>query len=364
MFGELKETPTAKIKVIGVGGGGGNAVTRMIEADVKGVEFIVANTDSKDMAQNPAPVKIQLGAELTKGLGAGGDPEVGKKAAEESKDEIKKALMGADMVFITCGMGGGTGSGAAPVVAEIARGLGALTIAIVTKPFGFEGKERSRNAEGGLDRLKRHVDSLIVVPNDRLIEKLIEKTTPLVDAFSEVDNVLRQGVQSISDLIAVVGLIAIDFADCKKIMKDSGSAVIGIGVGQGEDRAITAAVQAVNSQLLEQSIVGATDAIINVTGGPNLALFEVNQAVETVKAASQTDLNVLLGAVINNNLTEEIIVTVIATGFDKRKKMMDGRNPDMIDQTVGMSNPNQYGYSNINSTGEYDLPTFLRDKNY
>ena len=316
MFGGLEMDQLAKIKVIGIGGGGGNAINSMVETGVKGVEFIAANTDLQVLNTSKADVKIQLGKS---GLGAGAKPEIGKEAALEAKKEIEDALEGADMVFITCGMGGGTGSGAAPIVAEIAQGLGALTVAIVTKPFTFEGKKRMENALVSIEELKKHVDTLIVIPNDRLRE-IIDKTTPMLEAFKEVDNVLRRGVQSITDLIAVVGLVNLDFADVKAVMEKSGNAIIGIGIGMGEDRAIEAAKQAVSSPLLETSISGATDAIINITGGMNLTLFEAEQAAEVVRAAANTDINTIFGSVINENLTDEVIVTVIATGFDKHSR--------------------------------------------
>jgi len=315
MFG-LEMDQLAKIKVIGVGGAGNNAVNRMIESGVKGVDFIVANTDLQVLNNSNAPVKIQIGEKLTNGLGAGANPNIGRDAALESKEELKDALYGADMVFITCGMGGGTGTGAAPVIADIAQELGALTVGIVTKPFSFEGKKRMNHALDGLEELKKHVDTLIVIPNDRLRE-IIDKSTSLVDSFKEVDNVLRRGVQSISDLIAVAGLINLDFADVKAVMEKRGHALIGIGMGVGEDRAAEAAREAVTSPLLEASISGATDAIINVTGGSNLTLFEVEEAAEVIRASANTDINTIFGAVINENLTDELIVTVIATGFDK-----------------------------------------------
>ena len=308
----------AKIKVIGVGGGGNNAVNRMIESGVKGVEFIVANTDLQVLNSSKAEVKIQLGST---GLGAGADPEVGRRAAEDSKEEITNVLKGADMVFVTCGMGGGTGTGAAPVIAEIAQNLGALTVGIVTKPFSWEGKPRSRHAEEGLERLKEHVDTLIIIPNDRLRE-IIDKTTPMTEAFKEVDNVLRLGVQSISDLIAVTGLVNLDFADVKTVMSNKGDALIGIGVATGENRAIEAAKQSVSSPLLETDIRGATDAIINITGGSNLSLFEVEDAVEVIREAAGTDINTIFGAVINESLGDDIIVTVIATGFEEEDKKL------------------------------------------
>ena len=316
MFG-LEMDQLAKIKVIGCGGGGCNAVNRMIESGVKGVEFIVANTDLQVLNTSQAPVKIQIGAELTNGLGAGANPQIGKEAALESKTDIEEALKGADMVFVTCGMGGGTGTGAAPVIANIAQGMGALTVGIVTKPFSFEGKKRMTQALAGLEELKKNVDTLIVIPNDRLRE-IIDKTTPLLDSFKEVDNVLRRGVQSISDLIAVAGLINLDFADVKAVMEKRGNALIGIGMGVGEDRATEAARQAVSSPLLETSIRGATDAIINVTGGSNLTLFEVEEAAEVIRSSANTDINTIFGAVINENLNDEIIVTVIATGFEDK----------------------------------------------
>ena len=321
MFG-LEIDQLAKIKVIGVGGGGNNAVNRMIESGVQGVDFIVANTDLQVLNNSKAPVKIQIGVELTSGLGAGGKPEIGKESALESRNEIEAALEGADMVFITCGMGGGTGTGAAPVVADIAQGMGALTVGIVTKPFSFEGTKRMENALNGLAELKKHVDTLIVIPNDKLRE-IIDKSTPLLDSFKEVDNVLRRGVQSISDLIAVSGLINLDFADVKAVMEKRGDALIGIGMGVGENRASEAAREAVTSPLLEKGISGATDAIINVTGGENLTLFEVEEAAEVIREAANTDINTIFGAVINENLGDEIIVTVIATGFENEKEQME-----------------------------------------
>lgn len=314
----LEMDQLAKIKVIGVGGGGNNAVNRMIESGVQGVDFIVANTDLQVLNNSKAEMKIQIGEKLTNGLGAGASPQVGKEAALESKDEIQKALEGADMVFVTCGMGGGTGTGAAPIIADIAQQLGALTVGIVTKPFSFEGKKRMDQAIEGLEELKKHVDTLIVIPNDRLRE-IIDKTTPLLESFKEVDNVLRRGVQAISDLIAVAGLINLDFADVKTVMEKRGNALIGIGMGTGDNRATEAAEQAVSSPLLEASISGATDAIINVTGGSNLTLFEVEEAAEVIRKSANTDINTIFGAVINENLNDEIIVTVIATGFDANK---------------------------------------------
>ncbi len=348
MFG-LEMDQLARIKVIGIGGGGCNAVNRMIESGVQGVDFIVANTDLQVLNNSLAETKIQIGTELTNGLGAGADPKIGKEAALESKNELEEALKDSDLVFITCGEGGGTGTGAAPVIADIAQSKGALTVGIVTKPFSFEGKKRMQQALEGIEDLKKHVDTLIVVPNDRLRE-IIDKSTPLLDSFKEVDNVLRRGVQSISDLIAVPGLINLDFADVKAVMEKRGSALIGIGAGVGEDRAIEAANQAVLSPLLETSIDGATDAIINVTGGPNLTLFEVEEAAEAIRKSAGNDLNTIFGAVINENFTDEIIVTVIATGFeDKEKEMAHASSDD----------------SDLNSILDDDdsaIPSFLRKR--
>ena len=314
MFG-LEMDQIAKIKVIGVGGGGCNAVNRMIESGVKGVEFIIANTDLQVLNSSSCESKLQLGVKTTNGLGAGANPEIGRAAAEESKDEIEELLRGADMVFVACGMGGGTGTGAAPIIAEIAQKVGALTVGIVTKPFRFEGKKRMEQAIVGISELKKYVDTLIVIPNDRLRD-LVDRSTPMIEAFKEVDNVLHRGVQSISDLIAVSGLVNLDFADVKAVMEKRGNALIGIGIGIGENRAIEAAKLAVSSPLLETSIVGATDAIINITGGSNLNLFEAEDAAEVVRNAAGNEINTIFGAVINENLNEEVIVTVIATGFD------------------------------------------------
>jgi len=340
----------AKIKVIGVGGGGCNAVNRMIESGVKGVEFIVANTDLQVLNVSKAETKLQIGKDITNGLGAGANPEVGREAAIESKNEITEALKGADMVFVTCGMGGGTGTGAAPVIAEIAQNLGALTVGIVTKPFRFEGKRRMEQAILGTDELKKHVDTLIVIPNDKLRE-IIDKSTPMIEAFREVDNVLHRGVQSISDLIAVSGLVNLDFADVKAVMEKRGNAIIGIGLGVGENRAIEAAKQAVSSPLLETNIVGATDAIINVTGGNSLTLFEAEDAAEIVRQSSNTDINIIFGAVINENLNDEVIVTVIATGFDDEMKQYN----EPVEKTPSRR-------ERIEEESDFDIPSFLRDR--
>lgn len=367
MLSGLEMDQLAKIKVIGIGGGGGNAINRMIESGVKGVEFIAANTDYQVLKNSKADIKIQIGKELTDGLGAGGKPEVGRESAVESKKEIEEVLAGADMVFITCGMGGGTGTGAAAVIAEIAQSIGALTVAIVTKPFTFEGKRRMENAEAGIEELKRHVDTLIVIPNDRLRE-IIDKSTPLLEAFKEVDNVLRRGVQSISDLIAVVGLVNLDFADVKAVMEKSGNAIIGIGIGMGEDRAVEAARQAVSSPLLETDIKGATDAIINITGGVNLTLFEAEQAAEVVREASNNDINTIFGSVINENLNDEVIVTVIATGFDKAQKK---NREDVLynaNEKTNFKRATREGAmvedDDDSDGGEFELPSFLKNRNY
>ena len=344
----------AKIKVIGIGGGGNNAVNRMIEFGIKGVEFVVANTDAQVLSSSKAETKIQLGST---GLGAGANPEVGRAAAMESKDKITEVLKGADMVFITCGMGGGTGTGAAPIVAEIAQSLGALTVGIVTKPFSFEGKKRTEHAEQGLASLREHVDTLIIIPNDRLRD-IIDKTTPMLEAFKEVDNVLRLGVQSISDLIAVTGLVNLDFADVKTVMENKGDALIGIGVATGDNRAVEAARQSVSSPLLETDIRGATDAIINITGGSNLSLFEVEDAVQVIREAAGTDINTIFGAVINEALSDEVVVTVIATGFDHIGEPLSSMSTQIIDMIDENDDDNDSG----NDDDFYDIPGFLKNR--
>jgi cell division protein FtsZ len=307
---------SAKIKVIGVGGGGNNAVNRMIEDGVEGVEFIEFNTDAQALHQSKAEITMQIGASLTRGLGAGANPEIGKRAVEESKQQIEEVLAGADMVFVTAGMGGGTGTGAAPAIAEIARKHGALTVGVVTRPFKFEGKKRAVNAESGIQAMREAVDTLIIIPNDRLLE-IVDRKTPMVEAFREADNVLRQGVQGISDLIAVPGLINLDFADIKTVMSHKGTALMGIGIAAGKDRAAEAAQKALNSPILETSINGAQGVIMNITGGNNLTLYEIQEAADIVASASHEELNMIFGSVINENLKEEIIVTVIATGFNE-----------------------------------------------
>lgn len=335
----------AKIKVIGVGGGGNNAVNRMISANLQGVDFVCVNTDLQCLTLSNAETKIQIGAKLTKGLGAGANPEIGKKAAEESREEIVKSLEGADMVFVTAGMGGGTGTGAAPIVAEVAKELGALTVGVVTRPFSFEGRKRASRAEIGIEELKQKVDTLIIIPNDRLMQ-VADKNTSISDAFRIADDVLRQGVQGISDLIAVPGLINLDFADVKTIMEDTGSALMGIGRASGDKRAAEAANMAISSPLLETSIDGAKGVLLNITGGNNLGLFEVNEVAEIISSAADQEANIIFGAVIDETLDDELRVTVIATGFDERPKA------EKIDS----------GELNIKpfSEDDLDIPAFLR----
>jgi cell division protein FtsZ len=328
----------ATIKVIGVGGGGNNAVNRMIEDGVGGVEFIAVNTDAQALNQSKAGITMQIGASLTRGLGAGANPEIGKRAVEESKKQIEEVLAGADMVFVTAGMGGGTGTGAAPAIARIASDLGALTIGVVTRPFKFEGRKRAANAESGIKAIREAVDTLIIIPNDRLLE-IIDKKTPMLEAFREADNVLRHGVQGISDLIAVPGLINLDFADVKTVMSHKGTALMGIGIGKGKDRAVEAAQKALNSPLLETSINGAHGVIMNITGGRNLSLYEVQEAADIVASASHEELNMIFGSVINENLKDEIIITVIATGFNEQEDtlLQTSTQPSMEER----SNPYQ-----------------------
>ena len=310
----------AVIKVVGVGGGGTNAVTRMVESGLTGCEFIAVNTDAQALLMSDADTKIHIGSQATRGLGAGADPAVGEAAAHESKDELKEALKGADMVFVTAGEGGGTGTGAAPIVAEIAKEeLGGLTVGVVTRPFSFEGRRRAEQAQRGIGNLADHVDTLIVIENDRLLQ-VVEKRTSIVEAFRMADDILRQGVQGITDLITVPGLVNLDFADVRTIMRDAGSALMGIGVASGDNRAAEAARTAVSSPLLEASIEGATGILLNVTGGPDIGLFEVNEAAEVVTGAADQNANVIFGAVIDDGLTDEVRVTVIATGFGPQRR--------------------------------------------
>ena len=309
----------AVIKVIGVGGAGNNAVNRMIAEGVQGVEFIVANTDTQALANSKAETKIQLGPKLTKGLGAGSLPDIGLKAAEESEERIREALSGADLIFVTAGMGGGTGTGAAPIVARIAKELGALTVGVVTRPFSFEGPKRGRYAAEGVAQMKANVDTLVTISNNRLLE-IVDKKTPMLEAFREADNVLRQGVQGISDLIIAPGYVNLDFADVKTVMKDQGSALMGIGVASGENRTAEATKKAISSPLLEVSIDGAEQILLNITGGSDLTLFEAQDASDIVAAAATNDVNIIFGTSINENLGDEVIVTVIATGIDEEHK--------------------------------------------
>ncbi|MFH1749705.1 MAG: cell division protein FtsZ, partial [bacterium] len=304
----------AMIKVVGVGGSGGSAINRMMSSKLRGLEFVVVNTDAQSLAHSQAPVKIQIGKETTRGLGAGADPEMGRKAIEENKDEVYDILKGSDMVFVTCGMGGGTGTGAGPMVAGIAKELGALTVGVVTKPFSFEGERRSKIAELGIEEMKENVDTLIVIPNDRLLQ-IIDKKTSLTDAFSIVDDVLRQGVQGISDLITLHGIINVDFADVRAIMTDAGSALMGIGQASGDNRALEAAHAAIESPLLDISIEGAKGILFNITGGPDMSMYEVDEAAKAITDSADKDANVIFGAIIDEAMQGEIKITVIATGF-------------------------------------------------
>ena len=306
----------ARIKVIGVGGGGCNAVNRMIEEGLSGIEFITVNTDAQALLLSKAPTRVRIGDKSTRGLGAGGNPEMGRKAAEESAEELYEVLKGSDMVFVTSGLGGGTGTGAAPIVAQIAKECGALTIGVVTRPFTFEGSRRQQSAEAGISKLKEHADTLIVIPNDRLLQ-IVDKRASLQDAFRTADDVLRQGIQGISELITVPGLINLDFADVRAIMSEGGAALMAVGHANGEDRARIAAEAAISSQLLDITIDGARGILFNVTGGNNLTLFEVNQAAAIIKETAHPDVNLIFGAVLDPNMGDEIRVTVIATGFDR-----------------------------------------------
>lgn len=372
----------ATLKVIGVGGGGNNAVNRMIDHGMNNVEFIAINTDGQALNLSKAESKIQIGEKLTRGLGAGANPEIGKKAAEESREQIEDAIQGADMVFVTAGMGGGTGTGAAPVVAKIAKEMGALTVGVVTRPFGFEGRKRSTQAAAGVEAMKAAVDTLIVIPNDRLLD-IVDKSTPMMEAFKEADNVLRQGVQGISDLIAVSGEVNLDFADVKTIMSNQGSALMGIGVSSGENRAVEAAKKAISSPLLETSIVGAQGVLMNITGGESLSLFEAQEAADIVQDAADEDVNMIFGTVINPELQDEIVVTVIATGFEDkptaqgRKASSTGFGTSATSGTSSQaSTPREESFSQSSSstrssesvsershtTKDDDIPSFIRNR--
>jgi cell division protein FtsZ len=342
----------AVIKVVGIGGGGSNAVSRMVEAGVSGVEFVAVNTDAQALLMTDADVKIHIGAKVTRSLGAGGDPRVGLAAAQESRDELKEALKGADMVFVTAGEGGGTGTGGAPVLAEIGRELDALTVGVVTRPFAFEGKHRADQAEQGIQALREKVDTLIVIENDRLVQ-VVERSTPVTDAFRLADDVLRQGVQGITDLITVPGLINLDFADVRTVMRDQGSALMGIGVGRGDNRAAEAARAAISSPLLETSLDGATGILLNITGGPDLGLHEVNEAAEVVTSAADPNANVIFGAVIDEGMGEDVRVTAIATGF--------GGRPRRRRVEAAREAPVPAFHAPSVSDVEIDIPSFLKE---
>ena len=345
----------AVIKVVGVGGGGTNAVNRMVDAGLGGVEFIAVNTDAQALLMADADVKIHIGSAATRGLGAGADPAVGQAAAQESRDELKEALKGADMIFVTAGEGGGTGTGGAPIVAELGRELEALTVGVVTKPFAFEGRRRAEQAEVGIQNLRDRVDTLIVIENDRLLQ-VVEKKTPVTEAFRIADDILRQGVQGITDLITVPGIVNLDFADVRTIMRDAGSALMGIGVASGENRAAEAARTAVSSPLLEQSVDGATGILLNVTGGSDLGLFEVNEAAEVVTGAADQNANVIFGAVIDDSLRDEVRVTVIATGFgaQRRRRRVEAAPAAAMAGGEEERRPER-------SDVELEIPSFLRD---
>jgi cell division protein FtsZ len=352
----------ALIKVVGVGGGGSNAVNRMVDAGLGGCEFIAVNTDAQALLMVDADVKMPIGADVTRGLGAGADPSVGKSAADESRDELKEALKGADMVFVTAGEGGGTGTGAAPIVARLAHEIGALTVGVVTRPFSFEGRRRAEIASRGVDELREEVDTLIVIENDRLLQ-VVEKRTSIVDAFTLADDVLRQGVQGITDLITIPGLVNLDFADVRTIMNEAGSALMGIGTASGENRATEAARSAVSSPLLESSIEGATGILLNVTGGPDIGLFEVNEAAQVVTSAADQNANVIFGAVIDESLRDEVRVTVIATGFGPAKVRRRRRAEEPADEARREQEGQREQPAERFEVGDdiLEVPSFLRD---
>jgi cell division protein FtsZ len=339
-----------EIKVIGVGGGGGNAVNRMIEAKLQGVEYISANTDAQVLAFSNAEQKIQIGSSITNGLGSGSNPEIGRQAAEEDKDKILNALEGAEMVFITAGMGGGTGTGGAPIIAKLSKSLGALTVGVVTKPFSFEGRIRMKQAEEGIKLLKECVDTLIVIPNDRLLQ-VVDKNTSILEAFKIADEVLLQGIQGITDIIVEPGLINVDFADVKTIIANAGTAIMGMGRASGENRAIKAAERAINSPILETNIQGAKGILFNISGSSNLTLYEVNEAAEIISKAANPEANIIFGAVINKELTDEVKITVIAAGFDALEKRKEESKFEEID-----FNKEKISYNDL------EIPTFLREK--
>jgi len=369
----------ARIKVIGVGGGGSNAVNRMIEEGIQGVEFMAVNTDAQALLLSKATTRVRLGDKLTRGLGAGGNPEIGRKAAEESADDLYKVLKGSDMVFVTAGMGGGTGTGAAPIVAQVAKECGALTIAVVTRPFTFEGAKRNQSAETGIGKLKEHADTLIAIPNDRLLQ-LADKRSSLTDAFRMADEVLHQGIQGISELITIPGLINLDFADVRAIMSEGGAALMAVGSASGDERAKNAAEQAISSQLLDITIDGARGILFNVTGGPNMTLFEVNQAAAIIRETAHPDVNMIFGAVIDPNMGDDIRITVIATGFERsgvprralerpKSRFEESFNtPFRQNESVSVGaevqhqpRQNEVKPQNLNSE-DLDIPTFLRNR--
>jgi cell division protein FtsZ len=365
----------AHIKVVGIGGGGCNAVERMIKEGLQGVEFIAINTDAQALMLSSAPTRVRIGEKLTRGLGSGGNPDQGRKAAEESQEALYNVLRGADMVFVTAGMGGGTGTGAASIIAQIGRELGALTIGVVTRPFAFEGSRRIQVAEVGIEKLKEQADTLIVIPNDRLLQ-IVDKHANLQDAFRIADDVLRQGVQGISELITVPGLINLDFADVRTIMSEGGAALMAVGTGKGEDRARMAAEQAISSQLLDITIDGARGILFNVTGGPDLTLFEVNQAAAIIKETAHPDVNLIFGAVIDQNMTDDVRVTVIATGFERAgvtvKKVQEvQKNPLRVDKPRQEEINHEMQSAEVAKTDfapkvfnteDLDIPTFLRNR--
>jgi cell division protein FtsZ len=344
----------AVIKVVGIGGGGSNAVSRMVEAGVSGVEFVAVNTDAQALLMTDADVKIHIGSKATRGLGAGADPRVGVAAAQESRDELKEALKGADMVFVTAGEGGGTGTGGAPVVAEIGRELGALTVGVVTRPFGFEGRLRADQAEQGIQSLRENVDALIVIENDRLLQ-VVERSTPVTDAFRMVDDILRQGVQGITDVITVPGLINVDFADVQTIMRDAGSALMGIGVARGDNRAVEAARAAISSPLLETSLDGATGILLSITGGADLGLAEVEEAAQVVTGVADPNVNVIFGAVVDEAMGEDVRVTAIATGFGGRPRRR------RVEAAVGADERAPFRVPSVSDV-DIDIPSFLREE--
>jgi cell division protein FtsZ len=354
----------AVIKVVGIGGGGVNAVNRMIEVGLKGVEFVAINTDAQALLMSDADVKLDIGRDLTRGLGAGADPEIGRRAAEEHREELEEALKGADMVFITAGKGGGTGTGGAPIVAEIAKNLGALTIGVVTRPFKFEGRQRAVKAESGIAALKEKVDTLIVIPNDRLLD-VGDATTSVLEAFRMADEVLLQGVQGITDLITTPGLINLDFADVKAVMTEAGSSLMGIGQARGDNRAKEAAQAAISSPLLEASIEGARGVLLNIAGGSDLGLFEVNEAASIISEAAHPDANIIFGAVVDDTLGDEVRVTVIAAGFDRWGQREDEElvRPDeeiFSVPAVGEDEPTPLVFGDNNNEGEVEIPPFMR----